>query len=344
MSSRNSKHLIHDDDDIFDDQLDECEALNVAMKRPRVSGSFLVTKYKGICGLLVGLSIGALLSRALERSMDGSFTQSAAAVKYPLTKFDGPTFILNIGIEGTGHHFIQAIHSRAPAIEAMDRVGANIHMASIRRDFMRGMMMPYCQDQPKHNDPQALYQNMIGIQSSDKHELSYPDAKRCNRMQHPNLDMFYSACRDAQVNCGAVYLYRDPYAILLSNQRRRFNPNVQAGIHLYTMMLQIIYAQLSYYPKQTLACIGLYDDDAADAERWHPIRDMYGWTDATAFQTLVDGIYRVHPAMTVEEQDALVPPEYQAHMRAMVHAHEKVLDQCRRIVRENKLGLVTGES
>lgn len=243
----------------------------------------------------------------------------------------------------------------------MNRIKANLPMANVRRAFLNGLMMPYCDGNKQMTNPQVLYQNVTAslrdakerfqsephithvpvnaltrVAKSDNHELSYPDSVNCNRIKHPNLDLFYRACEDAQVNCAAIYLYRDPYAVLNSNQHRHFNKNVQQGIHLYTMMLQVIYAQLSYAPEKTLACIGLYDDSSPDEERWHPIRDLFGWTDAKAFDKYVHSVYRTHTPMTQEQKDALVPAAYRQHMRAMVSAHDRVIEQCRAMVRANR--------
>ena len=357
-----------DDDEVLDEEYDRNPSKSSGDERPTYRRREKSNhRAVGLLCLLVGLILGLGTSRVLERydsdtsavtppwkhASDTTTTTTTAAA-------DGPTFIFLVGIEGTGHHFMQALMKSSPAVTAMRRVGAHIPIASVRRTLLSGLMMPYCADKMDIQSPETLYRNLTsslreakellktelhvthvpvnGLQSvakSDNHELSYPDSKNCNRIKHPNLDMFYKACDDAHVNCAAVYLYRDPYAVVSSNIKRHFNKNVQQGIHLYTMMLQVIYAQLSYVPEKTLACIGLYDDSVPDEERWHPIRNLFGWTDPEAFQAYVTSVYQPHTPMTQEEKDDLVPPQYRYHMRSMVAAHDKVVEHCRAIVREN---------
>ena len=353
------------DDDVLEEQDDLIPSKSTG-DEPRRRRDQWNTSFRGSWGFLLGLLLGFVASR----SLDLLESAAPASALTPFVKHtsdtittapaDGPTFVILVGIEGTGHHFIQSLVKKSPTVLAMRELGAHVPIASVRRSFIDGLMMPHCDGRGGMPNPEAMYRNLTaslreakellkseplvkhvsinalqGIEKSDNHELSYPDSLNCNRIKHPNLDMFYKACDDAQAKCAAVYLYRDPYAVVNSNTKRHFNTNVQQGIHLYTMMLQVIYAQLSYAPDKILACIGLYDDSAPDEERWHPIRDLFGWTDADAFRARVTTVYRPHTPMSQEQKDDLVSPEYRHQMRAMVSAHDKVVERCRAIVREN---------
>lgn len=381
-----NKNRLSCDDDADDDNNMESTTLSSSSSsdpnhrankslRRRSSSLWMLS---GILGLLVGMlvtsgisfrQVGLLASRC-----DVAIAPSSVSVDMPTTTStaetttndeeattnetksfaDSPTFVLTLGVEGTGHHFLKDLFKEAPSVHILQQVNATRPLADIRIDFVDGIMMPYCPGGKEKRNPVDLYENMVhnlqtvrelvkdknvpyvpinNIQAvgfKDAHELSYPDSNKCNRIMYPNLDIFYRACKEAQVNCGIVYIYRDPYAFVRSNQNRRFNTNIQLGIHLYTMMLQVLYAQLSLSSEPILACMGLYDDDAPDEERWHLFRDLYGWTDAAAFDDYVKSVYIPHAPMTLEEKDELVPPAYRLHMEGLVRMHDQVLDLCRR--------------
>jgi hypothetical protein len=325
-----------------------------------IVGSLLSTAFLSWYPLIIGAHRNNIITPAPAHSYYSQ--QEYQPPVYNTTYKDAPTFIFTMGVEGTGHHFQRALLTKSPAVATLRRTNASQYIGAIRIDFLRGLMMPYCSDRSTSSNPINLYRNLVEslekagallknrpisyfpingnptFIKGDGHEFSYPDDKRCNRNMYPDIAMLYKACNEARVNCGVLYLYRDPYAVIKSTTlSRKFNHNVAESIHLYTMMLQILYSQLSLAPEKTMACVGLYDDNEPDEDRWYPIRDMYGWNnDHAAFDRFLRSVYQPHEPMTQEDRDGLIPPEYRLHMEGFMNEHERVIDLCRRQVRARK--------
>jgi len=141
--------------------------------------------------------------------------------------------------------------------------------------------------------------NDVSVSTS---RYSYPQDDFALCRSYPNLDLLYSICDGANVDCRHVYLYRnDPRRLLSSKASRRHYEarriTLQA-MHEYTTMLNVLYGQLSRYPNRTLGCFNFFDggvyggDDAIFAAEttWGSfLRDMIGWpfNDRTEFEELV---------------------------------------------------------
>jgi len=209
---------------------------------------------------------------------------------------------------------------------------------------------------------------------------SYPYNKGdCRSLHYPILDLFYQACQQADasyvltgdasvhVQCGHVYLYRDPYAILQSTLRNRpMNTDVTQAMHLYTSMLYIIHGQftkfgngrydsINHEPASsagahlsgTRACLGFFDGSSnnnvtfsSTNQRylWGPLSRLVGWQDdPLAFQKVVEGLYRPPKVITQATKDDLVPEHLSMYMTAFLEAHDMVLDLCRRQEAQNML-------
>lgn len=326
--------------------------------------------------LIVGLSFWA--DEVRKRTNRAPICSGGSSIGRGVTPV-GPIFVFTAGIEGTGHHFLKDIIMKSPSVQWLQHHPKALrHLANMRAALMHGVMMPFCDDLPM-NDPLLMYQNLTEnlrqvhdlLQSSNgiryipvniltgwegNHMLSYPDSKRCDRILHPNLDVFYAACRDAGVRCGAVYLHRDPLDVLRSAFRRHFFRRPAEGAHRYALMLQALYAQLAYAPRQTLACLGLYRDEddrsatatgggrrgaASDFDEWDPgplIRDMFGWSnDPGAFDRCWAATQQQGNTTSKSNGTLLsLQPSDRVHVEAMVRAHDQVLQLCRRQVRANR--------
>ena len=170
--------------------------------------------------------------------------------------------------------------------------------------------------------------------------VSYPSYKgACRNLNYPNLDLFYQACNTAKVDCQHVYIYRDPYAILKSTNRRNINPSLLGAIHLYTTMLQVIFAQLTTHgPYRTVGCWGILEeanhkddnDDEKDHNGWKDeLAELWGWKSPKDFRSAWNDVYRPPKAVTEEEKRSLAPPKFDPYMKSFYRAHKDVLNLCK---------------
>ena len=130
--------------------------------------------------------------------------------------------------------------------------------------------------QHNHNINIAINANSCAAPSM----LSYPSFLGIDRsLQNFNMDLFYSACYDANVNCKHMYLYRNPYDILKSTTLNRpFNDNISNGIRLYTSVLQQIHSQMVSYPNRNLGCFGFLDVNGYQStEDWIRFGNLFGF-------------------------------------------------------------------
>jgi hypothetical protein len=157
-------------------------------------------------------------------------------------------------------------------------------------------------------------------------------------MNYPDIDLFYDACDAANVECVHVYLYRDPYSVISSTTfKRKMNiKGVLQATHLYTSMLDIIYAQLSRHSSRTAGCFGFFDDSSTSVQFWDPLQDMFGGENPAGFQDYMKKVYKPPLPMTKEKQSAMVPKQYDLPMESMMRAHENVLRLCREQIGSNK--------
>ena len=229
-----------------------------------------------------------------------------------------------MGIEGSGHHFINSLLAKSPYINLIRKLnmcGKNKELYKLSAEFMDyknpGLMKPYGarNNNNQKNDHvdfdahynkvvellQTISQKVINNDSDDKSiqqnnininipinanscttpsMLSYPNFLGIDRsLQNFNLDLFYDACSDANVNCRHIYIYRDPYDILKSTTMNRpFNKNVSDGIRLYTSVLQQIHSQLVSYPTRNVGCFGFLDVNGGYDQRndWINFGTLFG--------------------------------------------------------------------
>ncbi|KAL7532825.1 hypothetical protein ACHAWF_004259 [Thalassiosira exigua] len=413
---------------VFDRRLDACGAW------PR---RFPLHRGRGLMSLLLLLSLmaagyrnqvqyfeGERLPRLRERfseaaakprADDSSVSSTGAAQGVPLDGDDvaddyrGPTFVFVMGLEGTGHHLIDAILRRSPNMNLMRSVGPCSRgggLGTISAQFFRedskkvgwGLFNPSDQGEMKlEMNAERKYQLIVGmfkevrerykqyremqwnkkqvlpleqqqqqqqqgqqqqVQTDNRPPsppfhiainanscdgpslMSYPTYQGPDRaLQNFNLDIYYRACTDAEVRCAHVYIYRDPYLVLRSVQRRRFNSNVLDAIRLYVGELQQIHSQMASHPNRTVGCFGFLDPEGAKRdEDWEWFRTMFGWDSSESFRQPLSTLREqeaegfeigaVPDPMTEGEREALVPPRLGVLMRAMEDVHRRVVDLC----------------
>jgi len=274
---------------------------------------------------------------------------------------DSIQFVFVIGLEGSGHHILRAVFPESPAFQRKEAMGLGQVTHDLRRlVYPHGIWEGVCTDLAQEADGQTAFDNlvqafqtthqqardanaeneplMIALNACEGGTMqSYPNlAGDCRPFHYPDMDALYAACDAAGVQCGHIYLYRDPYEVIHSAQRRNFNPSVIDGIKLYYSMLGVILSQLHGHPERTLACWNLLDNEQSPpSEREDRMRDLFGWKDQDAFQQKINEVIRPHTPLSQPEREALVPSNLHVNMHSMMSAHNRVVDLCRAQVREN---------
>eukprot|EP00977_Amphora_coffeiformis_P005068 scaffold1068_cov167-Amphora_coffeaeformis.AAC.26 len=270
---------------------------------------------------------------------------------------DNVQFVFVVGIEGTGHHLLRKFVKESPSVARQDVLGMRNDTYNLQSLlYPQGLWDAVCNT---HRDINVslLYRRLVdqlrlvrqraqGDQAQtimlnvERNMISYPtDMGECRHMHYADLDALYTACDEAKVLCGHVYLYRDPYDVIRSTATtRKFNPTILSATKLYYSMLNIIYAQFAAHPDRTLACWGLYDPHN---EPWSSVQTLFGWTNnsddhynATDFEQVFRRFYRPHEPLSMENRTAVVPPKLEVYMESMVRAHTRTLELCQRLVSE----------
>jgi len=281
--------------------------------------------------------------------------QSSISIKPDNTEGQSSTkFVIFLGLEGTGHHLVTDFTSKSPTTRRLEQLGLIQTQRALsktlynRRRANPGLLNAHCASEGSNKtrlfdtavgllqtianetrpDPLTVAVNCIGQDTT----FSYPSGRgREKCFNYPNVELFYHACNQAGVKCEHVYLHRDPYSVLLSTTvKRTFNRTILKALHLYTLLLNIIHAQISSYPNQNAGCLGFFDSNDTQKELWGPVRDIFGWQDRQLeFNTTVQEVFHPPAVMTDEVRMKLVTPESQAAMDSMIRAHESLLSLCR---------------
>jgi hypothetical protein len=161
--------------------------------------------------------------------------------------------------------------------------------------------------------------------------VSYPNFDgKCRNLNYPNLDLFYDACDQAQVECRHVYLYRDPYDVLYSTViNQHYVPTLIAGIHLYTSMSKIIATDLQVHASRGIGCFGFYEKNGATNRKdwWDPLRFLWGWNEEYMAAT-----YKPPSRFnnkTEDEAHSFVPKMLDPYMKSFMETHQQVVQMCK---------------
>jgi hypothetical protein len=277
-------------------------------------------------------------------------------------------FVFTVGLEGTGHHMMAAIAGGSPAIIRLKRLGIHpnktiqLHNSLFHLD-KGGLWNAHCQeelintmqiqqevvktmrtiqgiaDDGARNDKKAAISFPVNtvIEKYKYGMVSYPNfGGPCKELNYPNLDLFYDACDQAQVECRHVYLYRDPYDVLYSTViKRHFLPTLLAGIHLYTSMLKIIATDLQVHASRGIGCFGFYEQNVTTGRNdwWDPIRFLWGWgNDTDSYEKYMSKAYKPPSRsnnQTEDEAHSFMPKMLDPFMKSFMETHQRVIRMCK---------------
>lgn len=169
-------------------------------------------------------------------------------------------------------------------------------------------------------------------------ELSYPNfVTPCRPLNYPDLNLIYDACEQAQVDCLQVYIYRHPLEIFLSTLRRSFITNDTSAMQLYITDLHVIASQLRIYANKTLGCFGFFESDEDELYWIHSQQDLWGFNNETAFQEMMERIYKAPASSKLDKQAAMDRWIYHSkhgpYMKALWNVHSHTLGLCQRAVK-----------
>lgn len=194
---------------------------------------------------------------------------------------------------------------------------------------------------------------------SDYGEVSYPNFRGdCRPLNYPDLNLWYNACRKAEVDCLHVYLYRHPMEIINSVVRRGFGTMDASNMQMYIVDLRVMANQLRMYANRTLGCFGFFE--AGERHSWiEALQDLWKWGDnhneknddddddgdddnsTRIYHDFIDQIYQRPPAHRgdgikgKDEQlmEALQHPIYGPFVRSWWNVHNHAIDTCLQAVR-----------
>ena len=317
------------------------------------------------------------ISQLVHASMDASKSQSTQLVPESIPFHHGKKalFVFHAGIEGTGHHLLTKLVRKSPFLTKNKN---NRKLTDALKDVSRAMIFTTRPCSTNITDISEKYENFVKLlqvaellvaeyvasnEGLQKHApiavplnamfhervagdmYSYPTlAGECRKGNFPDLDLIYQACESAEVNCGHVYLYRDPYDVIKSTTNTRgFNKGVLDATRTYYSMLNIIFGQLAAFgPERTLGCWNLmkYKNNSAavyDAEysnTWDSIRDLYwGKGNEKHFEQTFNESVKLRPPPADLEvfRESIVPKNHAQAMKSMLRAHDRTLALCQRL-------------
>lgn len=268
-------------------------------------------------------------------------------------------FVFVAGLEGTGHELSKTLlynnsGKGSPIIQRLKKLNVVEDMEKLETTLHRKVWVAHCPKRDAglekgYNETIALFQKLQSRFEQEKQttlaenkeftpgtiflgfsqvKVSYPFGyDNCRPLRYPNLDIFDQACQQAGVACEIALLYRDPHAIVHSNQRRKFDKHLPKAIHLYISMNMILQMQLASFARRTMGCWGLFEMDQSSTLS---MGRALGFDNQHDWKSYRDSIMRNKPPLTEEERRAIVPEKYRIYMDSLLRSHEDVLEQCRR--------------
>lgn len=227
-------------------------------------------------------------------------------------------FIFPIGLEGTGHHWLEAIIEDSPAMERLKQYNISPTLTdSLKQlsslnprpgpDHRLRLMNSHCFADNKNNDPSKTQETLVSLmkeidsqannninggrllQQGNLNEntlpihfggQSYPSNRGdCRSLNYPDLNLYYDTCQRARVDCLHFYLYRHPVEVLNSVVSRGFSDNDTSGMQLYIMNLHVLASQLRNHSNRTLGCFNFFTSHV-EAGTWQDAQlDLWDWRD-----------------------------------------------------------------
>jgi hypothetical protein len=219
----------------------------------------------------------------------------------------GPQFVFFAGLEGSGHHIMQAAYRTSPASLVIQALNLTDRLKKLENLLFSpaGIVFEHCRGPqatdtvdddcrgPRNETREAcqlwnakdlilsiretLLENDVSQVRVPLNIMSirasYPDGVGvCRAIKYPSLERLYRVCDYAGVPCRHVYLLRDPLSIERSTvQKRPFNKDEMMALQIHTTMLNVLFTQMYAHSDKLLGCIELLPTtpDSSTIHKYH---------------------------------------------------------------------------
>ena len=269
-------------------------------------------------------------------------------------------FVFVAGLEGTGHHlFGRTLLKGSPLQQRLSKLDLNGTVDELDLSLHKKIWKAHCglpvrvssankkvpigaginetlsnfrlirdhfeqerKEAIQNNAPYEMATVFLGVQ---KVKASYPFGyDQCRPLRYPKLDMYDRLCQKAGVSCRIALIHRDPYAVVRSNQSRKFDKRPVQAIHLYDSMNAILLRHLMRFSDRTIGCWDLLGGDTAPL-----VGKLMGFNHTSEWDAYRDSAieHRSTP-MTKQDQLDLVKKKYELYMNSFLQSHMDVVNVC----------------
>jgi len=301
-----------------------------------LAGAFLNHMYTSI------LSTSRILNGYLVASK--SHSNANANANYD-KDIDSPasqvTFLMILGVEGTGHHFFEQLYKASPSFHDHDYNILKRPLFYVKQKH-KGLWSAPCAEVEDNSsmrtEGRSPYDEVVrllhDIESKWKNKSnrttafpispSYPMFMGpCRPLQYPDVDLLYAACKDAGVSCKHIVMTRDPHEVIRSTTVNRKFSGKNMQIKLLTTMLDVINTHLLSHREGFLAH-WQYGDAMPNPVLGHAL----GFDSAEQFSEAYAEAFRAPKIMSDEEKKELIPAYLQPYMDVFARSMDRVKLTC----------------
>jgi len=273
------------------------------------------------------------------------------------------TFVYYMGIEGTGHHYVNGLQRSAPSTKAINdkmfklitRLGRALFNWV---DKEHGLWTLPCakhlpKDDPSSDKVENPYKKVIGlmkeIEETWKREndtptpihiplncgrgeelLSYPaHTGECRALQYADIDLLYAACDEAGVKCKSVVMVRDAYEVIRSTVDHRHFTAKQRQIKLLTTMLDVMHTQVFANPDRLMTVYNY-----GDAEPNFVLGKILGYTEDEFKEVFQNSFDASKAEISEDEKREIIPNVLSPYIDVMVRSTERLKILCDHILKQ----------
>lgn len=278
------------------------------------------------------------------------------------------TFLMILGLEGTGHHFYASMYEDSPAFYD--------HRLTLNENYTMYLQLKeklynrFDQDQGLWSRPcftgfenstfstqndTLPFDEVVRLLKEVKSkwearskkattfplmtgagkgigELSYPNFRGpCRPLQYPDVDIMYAACKAAEVTCKHIVMTRDPYEVIKSTTVNRKFSEANIQIKLLTTMLDVMNSQVQSHPEGLIA-------------HWHygntqanPVLGrILGYANDTSFSEVYSKKFRATTPISKEDKKKLIPDHMQPYMDVFERSSDRLMTICDSILKSKE--------
>ena len=285
-------------------------------------------------------------------------------VKVYLERRNKVTFLLVLGVEGTGHHLFSDLYNKSVFNKNKVNEVLNKYPIPVFNgiDKSQAIWSAPCSLDKQPNGTILLQEFINRLQKVDSelantegvvvplngifihgHEEMYGGYQGmgsygmlsgdCKVLQYPDVDLTYAACATAGVECKHIVVYRDPYSVIRSTTMKRHFSSTYRQIKLMTTMLDVLNTHILSHQDELYACWNY--NQGIDSEQTRNIGNLLGW-DTEDFIDIYSNLFIKSEPLTDKQRKVIIPPELQPFMDTMVRSMERVKNNCLSVLDVNE--------